>query len=458
MQLKTICAAVSTLLLVTACQNLPEVADTAPPTAKLPKGRTASTAPRRPRAVASTAAEQDTESPDTLVNATPDDLWERLREGLTWEVVDNPKVAAARDNFLGQDEYLPVVAERSSRYLHYIIEEVEARGLPAEIALLPLVESTLNPFALSPGNAAGLWQIIPTTGRHLGLTSNWWYDGRRDLRDSTSAALDYLETLHDEFDGDWLLALAAYNSGGGRVKRAIARNEQRGRPTDYWSLSLPRETRGYVPKLLALASIVAEPEVYGATLPPVENRPAFAVADTGGQIELARAAELAGVDIGTLRALNPGQLRWATAPGLGEEILLPVDTLERFEQGIADLDPADRVRWQHYTIRRGDNLSRIARKFGTRVAMLKEVNKLRGSLIRAGDTLLIPQGGDWSGSLAMNGAAKSHDYQVKRGDSLYRIAGRFNVSVNDIVSWNSLDPSAYLKPGQQLTLYLNGDS
>lgn len=390
--------------------------------------------------------------------APPDDLWERLRSEMTWQQLDNPQVGAARDHFLAQPTYLDVIAERSSLYLYYILDQVESRGMPPEIALLPLVESTMDPFARSPNHAAGLWQIMPATGRHLGLTSNWWYDGRQDLRESTRVALDYLQSLNKEFEGDWLLTLAAYNSGNGRVGRAIARNEKRGKPTDYWSLNLPRETRNYVPRVAALASLITDPERYSVTLPPVPNRPAFAAAPTGGQIELARAAELAGVDESLLRALNPGQLRWATAPGQTHELLLPMEVVDQFEQGIASLPREERVSWRHYTIRSGDSLSRIAHRFDTSVAMLKEVNKLRGSLIRSGQTLLIPQDGTWTGSLAMagGGGARSHDYQVKHGDSLYRIAGRFNVSIEDIVSWNSLDPGAYLQPGQQLTLFLSG--
>ncbi|WP_235898581.1 LysM peptidoglycan-binding domain-containing protein [Parahaliea maris] len=388
------------------------------------------------------------------------DLWLRLGDQFSWEHPENSQVTQARESFLRQDTYLDVVTERSALYLYYIAGEVEARGMPAEIALLPLVESTMDPFARSPDHAVGLWQIMPATGRHLGLTSNWWYDGRKDVRASTEVALDYLESLQADFDGDWLLALAAYNSGKGRVSRAISRNQSQGKPTDYWSLSLPRETRQYVPKLLALSSIISDPERYDVTLPSLPNDPAFVVADTGGQIELSRAAELAGVDESLLRALNPGQLRWATAPNQLQELLLPPEAAPRFAAGVAELGDEDRVQWQHYRIERGDSLIRIARKFNTEVGLLREVNKVRGNLIRAGDTLLIPRGNQWAGSLALRGGAtpRSHDYRVRQGDSLYRIAGRFKVSIADIISWNSLDPGAYLQPGQQLTLYLSDES
>ncbi|WP_239017229.1 LysM peptidoglycan-binding domain-containing protein [Seongchinamella sediminis] len=388
----------------------------------------------------------------------PKDLWERIRRQLSWQTIHNTQVGDARDAYLRQPNYLPVVAERARLYLYYIVEEVERRELPIELALLPLVESTLNPFATSSERAAGLWQIMPATGQYLGLEQNWWYDGRRDIRDSTRIALDYLESLYAEFDNDWMLALAAYNSGKGRVSRAQRSNRAAGKPTDYWSLKLPRETRHYVPRLIALTQIVAYPEAFEVEIPRVPNKPAFVVATTGGQIELARAAALAEVEMHVLRALNPGQLRWATSPDVAQELLLPPGTEVRFAEGVAGLTEADRVRWEHYRIRSGDNLIRIAKKFDTEVGLLREVNNIRGSMIRAGDTLMIPYGSDWASSMAMvsREERQRRGYRVRRGDSLYRIAGKFNVSVNDIIAWNSLDPGEYLQPGQRLTLYVGG--
>ncbi len=277
----------------------------------------------------------------------PVDLWDRIRRELSWQSKHNPQVGKARDHYLRQPNYLPMVADRGNYYLYYIVEEVQKRGMPMEIALLPLVESTLNPFAYSSSRAAGLWQIMPATGRHLGLEQDWWYDGRRDVRDSTRVALDYLEALHAQFDEDWLLALAAYNSGKGRVARARKANREKGLKTDYWSLKLPRETRNYVPKLIALAQIVAYPEAFSVEIPSIANAPAFEVGDTGGQLEMSRAADLAGIDLDTLRALNPGQLRWATSPDMPAQLLLPVGTGNRFSAGVAALTPNERVQWQY---------------------------------------------------------------------------------------------------------------
>jgi len=430
--------------MLSGCQTAPQNTVSAPP-------RPAAEEPPSDLFAAGEPALGDTEQPTA-------DLWERIRRGLSWHTVHNARIGAARDSYLRQPYYLDVVSERAELYLFYIVEEVERRDLPIEIALLPLVESTLNPFASSSARAAGLWQIMPATGTQLGLEQDWWYDGRRDLRDSTRAALDYLEALYERFDEDWLLALAAYNSGKSRVLRAQKRNRQQGLDTDYWSLKLPRETRNYVPRLMALSQIVAFPEAFAVEIPPVANAQPYEIGDTGGQLEMSRAAQLAGVDLETLRALNPGQLRWATSPDMPPELLLPLGTGQRFAKGVATLTPEDRVQWQRYRIERGDNLIGIARKFDTEVGLLREVNDIKGSMIRAGKTLMIPKGASWEQSLAMvsKQPSKERGYRVKRGDSLYEIADKFDVTIEDIISWNALDPSAYLQPGQKLTLFVGG--
>jgi membrane-bound lytic murein transglycosylase D len=448
MKLKNILTVISILLLLAGCQSLPTgtVAEATSPAQQA-----------EPQAVSERLFNRAAVA--SALDKPPVDLWDRIRRELSWQSIHNAQVGKARDHYLRQSNYLPMVADRGNYYLYYIVEEVERRGIPMEIALLPLVESTLNPFAYSSSRAAGLWQIMPATGRHLGLEQDWWYDGRRDVRDSTQVALDYLEALHAEFDDDWLLALAAYNSGKGRVARARKANRQKGLKTDYWSLKLPRETRNYVPKLIALTQIVAYPEAFSVEIPTIVNAPAFEIADTGGQLEMARAADLAGIEINTLRALNPGQLRWATSPDMPPQLLLPVGTGERFATGIAALTPDDRVQWQYYRIERGDNLIGIAKKFDTEVGLLREVNGIRGSMIRAGKTLMIPRGSAWASSLAMASTDKAptaRGYRVRQGDSLYRIAGKFNVSINDIISWNALEPNKYLQPGQKLTLYVSG--
>jgi membrane-bound lytic murein transglycosylase D len=265
-----------------------------------------------------------------------------------------------------------------------------------------------------------------------------------------------LQALHKEFDNDWMLALAAYNSGKGRVRRAQVSNSKKGLATDYWSLRLPTETRRYIPKLIALSALIAYPETFDVKLPPIANSPTFTVVDTDGQIEMAKAASLADMDMTTLRAYNAGQLRWATSPEQADELLVPIDLAQRMQAGIATLTEADRVSWQHYRIQQGDSLIRIARKFDTEVGLLRQVNHINGSLIRAGKTLMIPIGSSWETSLAMvsSGEPKARGYRVRKGDSLYRIAGKFNVTINEIIAWNSLQRDSYLQPGQKLTLWL----
>lgn len=414
-----------------------------------------------------TATRRDSLAPVLIAQYRPPaDLWVRIRRGLSWhddwqarshDLTGKP-VARARKGILRQPQYLPVVTKRAHLYLHYIVSQVEARNLPMELALVPLVESMLNPFAASPSRAAGLWQIMPRTGKSLALDQNWWYDGRRDIRTSTRAALDYLESLNRRFDGDWMLTLAAYNAGKGRVAKAQRSNARQGKPTDYWSLRLPLETRTYVPKIIALTQIIADPERYSAQLEPIPNKAAFEVASTGGQLELFRAAKLAGIELKALRALNPGQLRWATAPNQPAELLLPMGAAAGFEASLAALPAADRIAWQHYRIEKGDSLIRIARQFDTQVQLLREVNGIRGSRIRAGDTLLIPHGDAWEKSLAFadTPSREQRGYSVRRGDSLSRIAGKFKVSIRDIIAWNALDPTKYLQPGQKLKLYVAG--
>lgn len=441
MKLKTLFTVVSTTLILLGCQSLGRDYSK-----EAPAEETVPTPVERVTSIFKESAPPPT-----------DDLWQRIRGQLSLHTIEHKAVVDARQHYLRQKDYVPIVSARAAPYLYYIVEEVEKRGMPLEIALLPILESTFSPFALSSAHAAGLWQIMPATGKELGLEQNWWYDGRRDLRESTRAALDFLEALHRDLDEDWLLALAAYNSGKGRVSRAMRSNRKKGLPTDYWSLKLPRETRHYVPRLIAISGFVAFPEIWNVELTPVANAPAFEVVETHGQIELLAAAELAHMELVALRAYNAGQLRWATAPEQAQELLVPVGTGAILAEAVASLTPEDRVQWQRYRIEPGDSLSRIAKYFDTEVGLLQEVNRIKGSNIRAGDTLLIPEGTAWASSLALappNPVRTQRGYRVQPGDSLYRIAGRFNVSIDEIIAWNSLNPKAYLKPGQKLTLYV----
>ena len=391
---------------------------------------------------------------DTL---PPDDLWVRIRSGLHWQSIDNPRVAQARQALLAQSNYLPLVSERANYYLFYIVEEIDQRDMPLEIALIPVIESMLDPTASSYSGAAGLWQIMPRTGEHLGIEQNNWYDGRHSVRDSTAGALDYLQMLHDRFDNDWLLALAAYNAGRGTVMRAQKMNVSANQPTDYWSLGLRKQAYEYVPKLLALSQIVADPDKYGVNIPPVPNRPSFEVADPGLPLNLAHAAELAEIDVTVLHALNPGQLRGTIAPYRSTELLLPYGSSQRFQSNLEKADPREVTQWHEYRVKPGDTLWDIARSFGTDVALLRRENNIKGNTIRAGQTLTITGFDPRRDSPGPPGSeTKAQGYLVRAGDSLYLIANRFRVSVGNIIAWNELDPEDYLQPGQKLTLYLSG--
>src|SRR5258706_6482365 len=274
-----------------------------------------------------------------------DDLFERMRRGFTFEEVSEPAIDTQLAWFKNNPDYLERVFQRGQRYMYHIITEVERRGMPTEFALLPVVESAYEPFAYSVSRAAGLWQFIPGTGVRYGLKQTWWYDGRRDVVESTRAALDYLQALHDQFDGDWLLAIAAYNVGENTVQRELDYNRSHGKPTDFWHLKLPGETRAYVPKLLAMKRLMAEPERYGLEFAAIPNEPYFAVIDTNSQIDLKIAAKLAGASYDELVALNPGYNRWATDPEGPHRMLVPIDNADGFEAGVPAPSPADPGRY-----------------------------------------------------------------------------------------------------------------
>ncbi|MEO1202603.1 MAG: LysM peptidoglycan-binding domain-containing protein [Pseudomonadota bacterium] len=467
----------------------------------------------------------------------PPDLLEELRESFALDYADNRRIEAQRDWFVRHPDYLDRVFTRAQRYMPYIRAELERRELPMELALLPIVESAYDPFAYSHGRAAGLWQMIPGTAKRFGVRQNWWYDGRRDIVDSTRAALDYLEYLYELNDGDWLNAIASYNSGEGNVLRSVRKNRAAGKPTDFWHLKVPRETRAYVPKLLALVDIVSDPEAYDLELPAVVDEPQFVVSDIESQLDLALAAELAGVEVDTIYAYNPGYNRWSTDPSGPHSLVMPADVAEDFLAALEEVPPGERVRWQRHKVKNGETISEIAEQYHTSIASIRASNELRGNTIRAGHYLMIPvstkplsaysQSADarlartqnrpraehklehvvasgesfwtisrrygvttrqlaaWNGmapgdtlsvgrklvvwtngstanaspsvspATTLGNTTRRLKYTVRNGDSLYLIAKRFRVSINQITRWNNLDASSILRPGQRLTMYVD---
>jgi membrane-bound lytic murein transglycosylase D len=395
----------------------------------------------------------------------PADLWTRLREGFGLPHQQNASIAPHLSWYRRNPAYLDRVFERAEPFMHHILEQLEARGMPAEIALLPVVESAFDPFAYSHGRAAGLWQFVPATGKRFHLKQDWWYDGRRDVIASTEAALDYLQYLHRFFDGDWMLALAAYNSGEGTVRNAVRRNRAAGKPSDFWNLSLPRETRAYVPKLLALSLVVEDPARHGLVLRELPNEPRIALVDTGGQLDLAIAAELAALPLDDLYKLNPGFNHWATHPEGPHRLVLPIELAESFTQALADLPQEQRLRWRRHEIRPGETLGHIARRYQTTVAVLRETNQLSGNSIRAGRHLLVPvaatAASDYSLSAGQRlartqnrdrgGVRKTH--VVRSGDTFWDLSRRYDVPVRSLAQWNNMAPGDTLRLGQKLVIW-----
>jgi len=467
------------------------------------------------------------------------DVLDRIRAGFALEDVQNWAIDREVEGYRSKPDYLDRTFRRGSRYLHYIVGELEKRGMPMELALLPVVESAFNPVAYSRSRASGLWQFIPSSGKHYGLEQNWWIDERRDVIESTQAALTYLEYLHKYFNGDWFLAIAAYNGGEGTVSAAVQRNAAAGRPTDFFSLDLKPETRDYVPKLLAMRRLVNNPEAYGLAFAPIPNQPFFAVVDPGRQVHLGEAADLAGISRDDMFALNPGYNRMTTPPKGPYRLLLPVARAETFRQAmlnpdatatvaVAAVEPPPMVR---HRVRSGESLTQISRHYDVPVESILEANHLRGSRVHKGELLWIPNASGSAATLAAvaqprediaaqlpehqkpvgnsskartytvksgdtlwgvahkfgvtapaladanglstksgltagtrldiprgsksSGEPNRMTYKVRRGDTLSEIAGKFNVSVRELMTWNRLRESSSLRTGQRLVVYVD---
>jgi membrane-bound lytic murein transglycosylase D len=398
------------------------------------------------------------------------DVLELLRQEFELEYADNRRIAAERNWFLKHPDYLHRVLARAELYMPYIRGELVRRGLPAELALLPIVESAYDPFAYSHGRAAGLWQMIPGTAKRFGVRQNWWYDGRRDVVDSTRAALDYLDYLHGLNDGDWLNAIASYNSGEGNVLKAVRRNRAAGKPVDFWNLRVPKETASYVPKLLALVDIVRAPEDYGVTLPMVADRTRFVIADIETQIDLALAAELAGVDVDTVYAYNPGYNRWATDPAGPHTLLMPFEVADSFTRSLADVPANERIRWKRHRIGNGETISGIASKYHTTSAAIRDANNLRGNSIRAGQYLMIPassrplsnysKSADERLAVTQNRERKGNrvEHVVASGESFWTISQRYKVTTRNLAAWNGMAPGDTLSTGKTLVIWTNASN
>ena len=408
---------------------------------------------------------------DQLETVSPasDDLLIRLRYGFSLDHEDNSRIQAELNWFVSHPDYLSRVFSRAQRYLPHITDELQRRRLPLELALLPIVESAYDPFAYSHGRAAGLWQMIPGTASRFGLKQNWWYDGRRDVVESTRAALDYLEHLYDFNEGNWLNAIASYNSGEGNVRKSVRRNRAANKPDDFWNLRLSKETSSYVPKLLALVEIVRDPAQFNITLPRVPDVPQFVVADIGSQIDLALAAELAGVTVDTVYAYNPGYNRWSTDPGGPHKLVMPVAVADDFAAALEQVPANERVRWKRHKIKSGEAISQIALKYHTTVSAIRSANNLRGNTIRAGQHLMIPvatkpltaysKSADARLAQTQNKqrAANKVEHVVRSGESFWTISRKYNVSTRQLSAWNGMAPRDTLPVGRKLVVWTNAD-
>lgn len=380
------------------------------------------------------------------------DLWSRIRNGFAMRELDSKLVAKHEKWYANHPDYVDRMTDRARRYLFYITEEVERRGMPTEIALLPMVESAFNPGAYSVSRASGIWQFIPSTGKKFGMEQNWWYDGRRDVINATNGALDYLQKLHDMF-GDWQLALAAYNCGEGAVQRAQAHNRKRGLPVDYASLKLLKETRNYVPKLMAIKNIIADPARFTLSLPDIRNEPYFAAVATSNHMDVKLAAQLADISEEEFIALNPAHNRPVILQENTDLILLPIEKMDTFTANLENYDKP-LVSWQSYQPKKGERLDKLAPRFGLSVENLKLVNGIsRHGNISTGQTLLVPINGEESETAfeAFNmhladdhGRATRH--KVRRGETLSHIARRYHVSVARLRQWNG--PLKIIRAGQ----------
>lgn len=453
----------------------------------------------------------------TDIESTPEpqteDIWQRMRDGFTLSAeVHTAPVIREQNKYLRNPKLLKNFFNRAEPYIFYVVEQLEKAQLPQELALLPIVESAYDPFAYSHSHAVGLWQFMPTTGKSLGLHRDRWYDGRRDVVKSTQAAVRYLKYLNKRFNGDWLHTLAAYNSGEGTVKKAIKSNKRRGKSTDFWSLKLPRETRNYVPRLLALAHIVINPQAHKFELPDTPNAAYFDIVPLTSQIDLNKVIEITGIDETLFINLNSAYRRSVTPPQGDYHILLPQAYSDQLVDFMRHNKPSTWAPYREYIVKSGDTLSHIAQRYQLPTSVIKQYNGLRRDFLKVGQVLQIPPTGEQaetgklkslqtinykvvSGDTLSEIAQKFNTsvanlkrynglnnntiragqilsiytpkssaspqrlrkltYRVRRGDSLYLIAKRFNLTIAAIVRWNKLDKDKYLQPGQRLILYIN---
>lgn len=394
------------------------------------------------------------------------DIWYVLRQSFRLrDQSHHPEVMAQIAYLKAHPAYFTAFAKNSQRYLYFILESIKAERLPGEIALLPMIESNYNPFAYSHAGAAGLWQLMPGTGSGLGVKQDWWYDGRRGILNSTRAAISYLSYLNRFFDGNWILTFAAYDSGEGTVQRAIQDNIKHNRQTDFWSLPLPRETQAYLPRLLALASIIKYPKYFGVSLPYAKYEPAFQEIEVGSQIDLTHAAKLAHMSYRELLKFNPGHNRWATAPSKTQTLLIPIEKVDTFQENLMKVPRNELISWSRHKVIEGETLGHIAVKEKSSINLIKEINHLKTNQIKSGQTLLIPATSNLPSDriaiakkdrpLSINQHMGPHQviHIVQKEDTLHSLTQKYHVKESEILFWNQLNANTSLKLGDKITIW-----
>lgn len=394
------------------------------------------------------------------------DLWRHIANGHTLKARSQKDLYWHIKWFKKNPDYLTRVTKRAEPYLYLVVQEVEKAGLPIELALLPIVESAYYPFSYSHGTASGLWQFIPDTGRLYGLKKNYWVDERRSVIRSTRAAVAYLKNLHTLFKGDWLLAIASYNSGPGRVQRAVAKNKARGKKADFWNISLPAETRGYVPRLLAVAELIKNPDKYGQTITPITNKPKLESVFVHSQLDLSLIAQWTGLSLEQIYTLNPDLNRWATPDAPRYELLLPIEKVAAFKKARTNYPKKKQLSYKRYTVKSGDSLNRLAKKFNSSVTYIKNINNIKGVKIKQGQKITIPIPKKTDGYYTLSKEqrrvqrlnSRKHGkkiiHKVIKGESLWLIANRYDVPVDSIIKWNHLvNATKGLQIGQKLMIW-----
>ena len=454
------------LLWLTGCATTNTPGDNTPVPLPAPSDTSTSQAPQYPagplRPITAGAAQGHV----VAGISAPSDLWDRIRRGFAMPDLETDQVRDREQWYATRPDYMQRMTERSSKYLFHIVEELERRGMPTELALLPYIESAFNPQAVSSAKAAGMWQFMPATGSYFDLKQNAFRDDRRDVLASTRAALDYLQKLYGMF-GDWHLALAAYNWGEGSVGRAIARNQKQGLGTSYTDLNMPAETRMYVPKLQAVKNIVANPDAFRTELPLIENHPYFQTVDITHDIDVALVAQLAGVREADFRALNPSFHRPTIFAAGTPQILLPWDNARVFQRNLEAKNQGQYASWTVWTVPTTMTVADASQRTGMGESDLRSLNNIPPRmLIKAGSALMVPRTTttrqDVSAHLADNGqialtpeiVTRRATVRAGKRDTVRSIAKRYRVSADNVADWNDVKASAAFKAGQQVVVYL----